>query len=171
MAVLLTDMIYTDSFIEFDTLKRPSPSEFPLHFSTLVFTCLPEQQKAIAEGARTHKTVHAVFAAATRHAKGGRTHRNELHKLPKNYKGLENHPLRQEFLAAMDKEIGVLKEKNTWRVISRTNARTRPLPLKWVYTYKFDKDGYLDRVKARICVRGDLQEQDSLVSTYAATNY
>jgi len=31
------------------------------------------------------------------------------------------------------------------------------LPLLWVFTYKFDTDGYLTKFKARICVRGDLQ--------------
>jgi hypothetical protein len=33
----------------------------------------------------------------------------------------------------------------------------RPLPLKWVLVYKFDKDGFLEKHKARIVVRGDLQ--------------
>ena len=27
----------------------------------------------------------------------------------------------------------------------------------WVFTYKFDTDGYLTKFKARICVREDLQ--------------
>ena len=31
------------------------------------------------------------------------------------------------------------------------------LPLKWVFIYKFDVDGFLKKFKARICVRGDLQ--------------
>jgi hypothetical protein len=37
----------------------------------------------------------------------------------------------------------------------------------WVFTYKFNKDGYLLKYKARLVVRGDLQEQYS--DTYAAT--
>ncbi|KAK1916876.1 hypothetical protein P3342_004431 [Pyrenophora teres f. teres] len=37
----------------------------------------------------------------------------------------------------------------------------------WVFTYKFDEDGYLLKYKARLVVRGDLQEQYS--DTYAAT--
>ena len=40
--------------------------------------------------------------------------------------------------------------------------------MKWVFHYKFDQDGYLIKCKARICVRGDLQD-DPLDSTYAAT--
>jgi hypothetical protein len=37
----------------------------------------------------------------------------------------------------------------------------------WVFTYKFDEDRYLLKYKARLVVRGDLQEQYS--DTYAAT--
>ena len=47
----------------------------------------------------------------------------------------------------------------------------KPLPLKWVFTYKFDKDGFLDRYKASICVRGDLQppsEKEKYAATLAA---
>ena len=37
----------------------------------------------------------------------------------------------------------------------------------WVFDYKFDEDGYLLKYKARLVVRGDLQEQYG--DTYAAT--
>ena len=42
------------------------------------------------------------------------------------------------------------------------------IPLKWVFTYKIDTDGYLVKFKARICVRGDLQPRNDR-DTYAAT--
>jgi hypothetical protein len=38
----------------------------------------------------------------------------------------------------------------------------------WVFTYKFDQDGYLLKHKARIVVRGDLQLHSTL-DTYTAT--
>ncbi len=41
------------------------------------------------------------------------------------------------------------------------------LLLKWVFKYKFDSDGYLQKLKARLCVRGDLQVTEE--ETYAAT--
>ena len=31
------------------------------------------------------------------------------------------------------------------------------LPLKWVFIYKFDADRFLEKFKARIYIRGDLQ--------------
>jgi len=37
----------------------------------------------------------------------------------------------------------------------------------WVFDYKFNKDGYLLKYKARLVARGDLQEQYG--DTYAAT--
>jgi hypothetical protein len=41
------------------------------------------------------------------------------------------------------------------------------LPLMWVFTYKFDEDRYLYKFKARLVVRGDLQQDYG--DTYAAT--
>jgi hypothetical protein len=53
-------------------------------------------------------------------------------------------------------------------IIERSKATSKPLPLTWVFTYKFDKQGFLLKFKARICVRGDLQPL-SEKETYAAT--
>jgi hypothetical protein len=41
------------------------------------------------------------------------------------------------------------------------------LPLKWVFSYKFDEDSYLYKFKARLVVRGDLQHEYGDI--YAAT--
>ena len=46
--------------------------------------------------------------------------------------------------------------------------KMHPIPLKWVFLYKFDTDGYLLKHKARICVRGDLQPFTD-EENYAAT--
>jgi hypothetical protein len=77
------------------------------------------------------------------------------------------------FKMAAQKEIQDLEKRGTWQLIDSEslNSSIRPLPLKWVFTYKFDTDGYLDRFKARICVRGDLQpfsNQDNYAATLAA---
>jgi hypothetical protein len=42
------------------------------------------------------------------------------------------------------------------------------IPLTWVFTYKLNTDGYLTKFKARIYVRGDLQQRNNK-DTYAAT--
>ena len=46
---------------------------------------------------------------------------------------------------------------------------TLPLPLKWVFTYKVDVNGFLTRCRSRIIIRGDLQEESTILSTYATT--
>jgi len=66
------------------------------------------------------------------------------------------------------KEYTNLERRDTFRHVSRSTASSKTLPLKWVFTYKFDEDGYLTKFKARICVRGDLQDPAEL-DTYAAT--
>jgi hypothetical protein len=43
------------------------------------------------------------------------------------------------------------------------------IPLMWVFIYKVDLDGFLARCRSRIIVRGDLQEEDSIISTYIST--
>ena len=110
--------------------------------------------------------LHAVFAAAVRG--DHRPHRDQLVKVPKYYRDLHNHPYGKQFKEACRVELRNLLRKRTWTLIHRETVNTQILPLKWVFTYKFDEDGYLLKCKARICVRGDLQDE-GLDDTYAAT--
>jgi hypothetical protein len=50
----------------------------------------------------------------------------------------------------------------------RNDLSPKPIPLKWVFDYKCDSSGFLTRLKARICVKGDKQPLNGL-DTYAAT--
>jgi hypothetical protein len=120
-------------------------------------------------------TVHAVIVASTLRKEKLVTqperlvHRDELPPLPKKWKDLAHHQLGALFRQACEKEIATLIEKKTWVEVDRSSATARPLPLKWVFTYKLDQNGYFIKCKARICVRGDLQAKDSIISTYATT--
>jgi transposase InsO family protein len=98
-----------------------------------------------------------------------RKHRDDLQDPPTSWKQLLQHQMGQLFKEAAIKEIEQLRKKGTWTEIPRSQSIDRPLPLKWVWTYKYDQDGYFLKCKARIVVRGDLQEKDTLNSTYAAT--
>jgi hypothetical protein len=95
--------------------------------------------------------------------------RDLTRKEPRNWKELVDHPLYARFKKGAQDEIDALRKRDTWEEVPRTEATGTPLPLKWVFAYKFDKNGYLDRCKARICVRGDLQEEEQINNTYAAT--
>jgi hypothetical protein len=93
---------------------------------------------------------------------------------PKTWAEVKSRPDADKWLAAADKEVkeqlhkGVfkkVKEKKKEKDKEHSDAET--LPLMWVFTYKFDADGYLSSYKARLVVRGDLQT--TWDDTYAAT--
>ena len=80
------------------------------------------------------------------------------------------HTFSTEFKQAVQRELQDLERKETFRYVPRAKALSsnkQILPLIWVFRYKFDTDGYLQKFKARLCVRGDLQSTDQ--DTYAAT--
>jgi hypothetical protein len=79
-----------------------------------------------------------------------------------------NHIHSVEFKAVADVEIKVLHTKGTFEYASIPETDDSvPLLVMWVFTYKFDKDGYLLKHKARLVARGDLQTLEE--ETYAAT--
>ncbi|KAI2732946.1 hypothetical protein CBS147339_9998 [Penicillium roqueforti] len=87
-----------------------------------------------------------------------RPHKDQLPPPPRNWAELKNHAYAKEFKAAAEFEIETLRRKETFSQVPTPNTKgTQILPLKWVFTYKFDADGVLEKFKARICVRGDLQ--------------
>ena len=71
-----------------------------------------------------------------------------------------NHLYSKEFKKAANKEINNLLAKGTFEYIDLSELdntqKDTPLPLMWVFTYKFDQDGYLLKYKARLVARGDL---------------
>ena len=63
----------------------------------------------------------------------------------------------------MDIELKSLESKGTW-LVERRPTSTYVIPTIWVYSYKFDDEGFLKRAKARLCVQGNKQ-----VLTHAKT--
>lgn len=102
-----------------------------------------------------------------------RQHRDTLPAEPRNWKQMQKHQFSSNFKIAAEIEIQELSKRGTYEWISKSSATTTPLPLTWVFKYKFDTDGYLTKFKARICVRGDLQstEQDTYAATLAARTF
>jgi hypothetical protein len=174
------------------SIPQPNITRFesiPAHTRKTRDTTQGVNESNILEGIRTRKprrqayiaalerpdeltAFHTSFLAGT-NEKRKRVHRTELPDAPRAWKDLINHAHADGFRCAAKKELDELNRRNTWKIIDRWSIdRTiKPLPLKWVFTYKFDKDGYLDRYKARICVRGDLQpptEKDKYAATLAA---
>jgi hypothetical protein len=55
--------------------------------------------------------------------------------------------------------------------VPKSEAESFVIPTCWVFTYKFDEEGYLLKYKARLVVRGDLQpkqDEETYVATLAA---
>lgn len=91
-----------------------------------------------------------------------RKHRDDLPPEPQNWKEAVNHSFSEGWLAAAGLEIESLQMRVTFTTGQRPQYRIiQVLPLTWVFTYKFDSNGFLQKLKARICVRGDLQTIDS----------
>jgi hypothetical protein len=124
------------------------------------------------------RTVHAVIAAsvlANRTMRLGaisslpHVHQKDLPKAPRNWYELGKHRYGDHFKKDAELEIQNLEQRSCWRQIPITQATTGLIPLKWHFQYRTDADGYLIRCRSRIVVRGDLQEDETITSTYAAT--
>ncbi|ERF70143.1 hypothetical protein EPUS_00330 [Endocarpon pusillum Z07020] len=114
---------------------------------------------------------YAAFAAG--HEKSGKIdglHRDTLPTELRSWKQMTKHKFATEFKLAANREIQELARRETFKWVNKEAVTAMPLPLLWVFKYKFDTDGYLIKFKARLCVRGDLQstEQDTYAATLAA---
>jgi len=58
----------------------------------------------------------------------------------------------------MDKEIQALNANNTWEIVSLPPGK-KSIDCKWVYKAKYKADGSLERLKARLVVRGFTQKE------------
>jgi len=58
----------------------------------------------------------------------------------------------------MEKELQALYNNNTWTVVFLP-AGKKPIDCKWVYRAKYKADGSLERLKARLVVRGFTQRE------------
>ena len=104
----------------------------------------------------------AAFTSGLKHP-----YQNQLPPEPHSWKELQRHPHRDGFLAAAEKEYRDLERRQTFCHVPKTPG-LKILSLMWTFVYKLDTDGYLTKYKARLCVRGDLQEPTYL-DAYATT--
>ena len=99
-----------------------------------------------------------------------RLHINDFPKELDGYKELRKYPHKDGFLQAMETEKDNFVSMNTWVEVPESHAienGKKAILTRWVYKYKLDELGYLKTYRARLCVRGDLQQTQT--DTYAAT--
>jgi hypothetical protein len=99
---------------------------------------------------------YVAFATGINHHRA-RMHRTQLPTAPSNWTEMLNHGHREGFIAAVKLEYGDLQDRGTFIQVPESDAVGFVIPTKWVFTYKFDEEGYLLKYKARLVVRGDLQ--------------
>jgi hypothetical protein len=110
---------------------------------------------------------HAAFQEGLAY-RPGRLHQKDLPAPPKGWRQLLTHQFKTEFMKAAEIEYQTLRERGTFEQIPISTVTKQVLPVMWVFTYKFDEDGYLVKYKARLVIRGDLHNS-KYNETYAAT--
>ena len=82
---------------------------------------------------------------------------SELPPPLKNAHQLKTHPHKEGFILAAQKEYDSLLAKGIFEeVIIKDINNAYIIPNIWVYIYKLDINGFLERYKARLVIRGDL---------------
>ena len=61
------------------------------------------------------------------------------------------------WVQAMDEEIHSIEKNNTWEITSLPKGK-KSIGVKWVYKTKYQPDGQVDRLKARLVVKGYKQK-------------
>ena len=91
-----------------------------------------------------------------------------------NYQEAMTGPHREEFIKAMKKEIEELEARKCWTGALRRSVpkNAQIIPLTWAFKIKRLPNGDFEKFKARICVRGDLQEVvESVLRTSGEMGY
>src|ERR1700712_248158 len=115
-----------------------------------------------------HVFISAIDSNIERIGRRRMLQRTNLPPPPNSWEEMLKHPHRDGFQAAAHKEYDTLNNRGTWKKVKIDDVETTILPLRWVFSYKFDQDGFLLKYKARICVRGDYY-RNLEKETYAAT--
>lgn len=96
------------------------------------------------------------FAQVFKAAKGKNPDTLSYEEAMSDYKNLK------DWLASSLKEIRQLEKKGVWTEVAKDEAKGEQImPCTWVFCYKRNPAGEIIKCKARICLRGDLMEDDS----------
>ena len=57
----------------------------------------------------------------------------------------------------MEKDITALLDNNTWEIVLLPHGK-KPIDCRWVYKVKYRADGSIERLKARLVIKGYTQK-------------
>jgi len=104
-----------------------------------------------------------------------RLHKRTLPPLPESHRDLEKHPMREEFRKAQEDHLRSHQQMETFYEVDKRHAGGQQvLGCMWVFVYKTDKHGYLQKCKARLVVCGNQQAPGNLptrATTLASTAF
>ena len=136
---------------------------FPDEYQTYV-THLMREPKEIELGVQDNEVAGPEGEGETQIVP--KVQHRDLPDPPKSWKEMLRHKFSSHWQKSSREEVKKLYSHGTFEKVKEYKGHQ--VPLKWVWTYKLDENGWLLRFKARLCVRGDLQ-LPSIRDTYAAT--
>jgi len=77
---------------------------------------------------------------------------------PTTYQAATSSKDAEEWIAAIDNELGNMERQNVWSITLLTPG-AKPISCKWVFKRKYDENGLIEKFKARLVVRGFLQKE------------
>jgi hypothetical protein len=88
---------------------------------------------------------------------------------PKSYRQAKTAPDAENWTLAIGEELDALEANDTWDVvdISDVPKDKKILDNTWIFRYKYKADGTVERYKARLVARGDLQQPDDYNELFA----
>ena len=91
-------------------------------------------------------------------------HRQDPPLEPVNYRELKGHPFEEQFRADMEIHIQQNRQQfESWESVSSDNGKDHQvLGCQWIFKYKTDKHGQLQKCKARLGLCNNQQERHNL---------
>ena len=169
---LISDLIMMSQEESYDTSKDDSYREIGLDISQ--DNVLTQKRSRVPSRRSVYQAAlqqdFSGFLTAFQTVKVQRIHSTKLPKPPERWNKLSGHPYEAGFREAAKQEYDRLVARGTFKHVPRDQAKGKfVIPLMWVFTYKCDSDGFLQKLKARIVVRGDLEPKTPEEEVYAAT--
>ena len=165
------EALYPDSVIESEGVENEQ--EYPnFSISPAILDELENQQSQRFFDFRQFRVPSKIQTAFTA---GVKIHRRNLPPEPVNYRQLKDHPFEKQFRINMEEHMRQHNQQfKSWSAVSSKEAvGQQVLGCQWVFKYKTDKHGNLQKCKARLVVCGNQQRKCDLptrATTLAVTS-